>query len=233
MRRQIEAVRKLGRNFEDATAYVIVEANLGVTAATVYSHLAGMPNVEFMWTARAANDGRLPGGMVDADGGIRAGLWTLNKHKHAMMDRISAYLRSGRIHWYSGLIGYATTDPEREVLLLEQCNGDDMELKRRYAPTARNRDELFQLEARQRNMQGLVTELGNMSRILHEPAGGASQPAYINRTKIIITGKLTKQLKDDRVLALGVGLMGAIFDQRGRTAAMTAAAQIVTRSTRF
>ena len=105
MRRQIEAVRKLGRNFEDATAYVIVEANLGVTAATVYSHLAGMPNVEFMWTARAANDGRLPGGMVDADGGIRAGLWTLNKHKHAMMDRISAYLRSGahplvlRSHW--------------------------------------------------------------------------------------------------------------------------------------
>ena len=108
-----------------------------------------------------------------------------------------------------------------------------MELKRRYAPTARNRDELFQLEARHRNMQGLVTELGNMSRIQHEPAGGAAQPAYINRTKIIITGKLTKQLKDDRVLALGVGLMGAIFDQRGRTLAMTAAAQIVTRSTRF
>ena len=88
----------MDRALGDATAFVIVEANLALVSNTVARHLQGMPKTEFLWTA-AAVGGRVPVSAND-EGAIRAGLFTSNKYKHAMMDQIKQYLRGRRIWWH-------------------------------------------------------------------------------------------------------------------------------------
>lgn len=77
-------------------------------------------------------------------------------------------------------------------------------------------------------MQTFVTQLGFMSMIRHEPAG--NRPAYIDNARVIVTGKLTRQHKDDCVMALGIGLIGVTFDVRGRAGALTQGAIPATRA---
>ncbi len=45
----------------------------------------------------------------------------------------------------------------------------------------------------------------------------------MDRSRIIVTGKLSKTLKDDCVMALGIGTMGATLDVRGQAAVHIAA----------
>jgi len=203
-----------------------VEANLGLTAETVARHLQGMPHVEFLWTAAAAG-GRIPASAND-DGMIRAGLFTSNKYKHSMMHNLRAYLDGRRIWWHKNLVAYATKDTDHELALVEQAEHGEAELRGRYAPHATTREEIFVAEARLRMMQALVTQLGYMSLIRHEPAG--NRPPYMDGARVIVTGKLTRQHKDDCVLALGVGLIGVTFDIRGRSAALAQASVAPTRA---
>jgi hypothetical protein len=225
VRRQVDAVRRMDHALHDSTAFVIVEANLGLVAETVARHLHGLPKMEFLWTA-AAVGGRIPVSAND-EGAIRAGFFTLNHHKHAMMHSIKQYMQGRRIWWHKNLVAYATKDTEHELALLQHADGGEAELRMRYCPHAHTREEIFEAEARLRMMQLLVTQLGNMSMIRHQPAG--TRPAYLDNSKIIVTGKLTSQHKDDCALALGIGLMGVTMDVRGRATALAHAAMPATR----
>lgn len=213
------------RSLTDATAFVIVEANLALVSETVARHLQGMPKTEFLWTARAVG-GRIPVSAND-EGAIRAGFFTFNHHKHAMMHSLQQYLQTRRIWWHKNFVAYATKDVEHEIALLQQAEGGETELRARYCPRATTREEIFEAEARLRMMQLMITQLGCMSKIRHTPAG--TRPAYLDNSKWIVTGKLTAQHKDDCVLALGVGLMGVTMDVRGRAIALAQAATPATR----
>ena len=227
VRAQIEAVRRMERSLSDATAFVIVEANLALVSETVARHLQGMPKTEFLWTARAASGGRIPVSAND-EGAIRAGFFTMNHHKHSMMHSIRQYLQGRRIWWHKNMVAYATRDVEHELALLQQADGGEAELRARYCPHARTREDIFEAEARLRMMQLMVTQLGQMSYIRHQPSG--TRPAYLDNSRIIVTGKLTSQHKDDCPLSLGIGLMGVTMDVRGRAAALAQAATPTTRS---
>jgi hypothetical protein len=127
-------------------------------------------------------------------------------------------------------VAYSTPDEEREGILLEQCNGDEDELKRRYGvPHARTRGEAYQAEARQRTQHALISQLGNMSIIERKPTGNVEP--FIYKTRHYITGKLTHAHKDDCVMALGIGLMAVVLDtHQGRGQGMVQAARPPTRA---
>jgi hypothetical protein len=207
--RHIAAVRRL-EGLSEARVLIVVESNMAYIADNLYRDLRHVRASDFFWTDPAVGV-RSGTGATGADGGMNAGLRTTDHTKSSMMERIKQYLRGNRIHWHRQFIAYSTPDEERESILVEQANHDEAELKRRCGvPHAKTRGEAFEAEARQRQQHGLITELGNMSIIERKPTG--SVEPFIYKTRHYITGKLSHAHKDDRVMALGIGLMAVVLD---------------------
>jgi hypothetical protein len=93
----IRAVRRNIPEMANATARVVVEANLPFLADAVYTYLTNMvpqlPNVDFVYlNALAAKNGQLPigYGQPSLEGEYRIGLWTSERSKVQMMGAIGS-----------------------------------------------------------------------------------------------------------------------------------------------
>lgn len=206
----VREIRSKIEGMEHAKAHILIESNLPFAAPEIRDILSDpnrMPGKSVLANHEVSHlDEVVTGRPVTNTGFTRdavmePGLWTTNKHKGEMMERIERMLTEKRLHLHRDFVAYSVRDQDFENDVLEKYDNELEVLREELGVTSSSVTDLqvMALEAKRRVRQSFIDQLLNMHRyeLPRNKTTGARRYRY--------TGKIQHGDKDDLVSALGTG----------------------------